>query len=228
MFKRTATLLLTLCLLLSLPLSATAQSPRERFAHAVNSVPLNPVSPASPDLDALLDEIMYEIFTGLLPEELAQRGDAAEIAAAIESLTTYEKTLTCYNYVVATVSYGSHTAHLNTPVGNTTARAISRSHGAIEGFGAVALTARVGMCNAYASAFILMARKIGLDAYLVTGTTRNGGGGYAYHEWAEIRIDGQIFVFDPQLDQSLARQGLGSHNIFGKTYADLPGRFNKS
>jgi len=227
MLKRLLTLLLAVSLLLSLPLEAKAQTHQESPSEIFDSTELMLASPSSPELDAYLDSIMADIFIGLIPQSLLELENEFLVLEALGDLTTYEKMLACYDYVIDTVSYGSHMTNLSAPIGNTTCRAIYNAHGEVEGFGAVALSARTGMCNAYASAFILMARKIGLDAYLVKGSTRSGQGGYAYHEWAEINIDGQVYVFDPQLDQSLARQGLGSHIIFGKTYADIPGRYIK-
>ena len=229
MLSRFFSILMAICLLFAIPLDAAAQTPAENLREAFGNTELKPSSPSSAELDAYLDSIMADIFTGLLPEELLARGDETEITEAIGSLAAYEKVLACYDYIIATVSYGSHMAKLNTTVGNTTCRAIYNSYGAVEGFGAVALSsAATGMCNAYASAFILMARKIGLNAYLVKGSTRSGGGGYVYHEWAEILVDDKIYVFDPQLDQRLSGMAMGSHIVFGNTYSDLPGRYIKN
>lgn len=174
----------------------------------INNVPeLVPANPKSAELAAFLDELM--------PELIDEEDD------------TYGQLKACYDYVKDNTRYGSHVANLDTRVGATTCRAIDRKYGAVEGFGAVALTAHVGMCNAYASAFILMARKIGFDAYLVKGETKDGRGGYAYHEWCEIKIGDAIYLFDPQLDQSLARSGLREYMVFCVTYDQVPGKYRK-
>lgn len=187
----------------------------------LEDVELVPIAPGSSDLDNYLEMLMPQIW-----EELAD-DDVEDLDTFLMELSTYDKLTACYDYIVDTVSYGSHTANLGTEMGSTTCRSIYNSYGAVEGFGAVALSANVGMCNAYASAFILMARKLGFEAELVKGSTQSRGGGYAYHEWAEVIIGDDAFVFDPQLDQSLMRQGLGSHVVFFKTYDQLPGRYNK-
>lgn len=218
--KRLLALILTVCY--SLGLAVPAFAVEQDRIDLMNEAELTVVAPGSADLDEYLDTLMMEIFYDLAPE------DEEDPDWFVANLTTYEKAEACYDYVVANVTYGSHVANLGTPIGNTTCRTIDRTYGSVEGYGAVALTAKVGMCNAYASAFILMARKLGLNAYLVKGYTRSRGGGYAYHEWAEIEIDEAVYVFDPQLDQSLAKQGLGEDLLFFKTYAEIPGRYSKA
>jgi hypothetical protein len=224
--RRTIAILLAFLLPLLLTLPATAKTQEDPRIELLNSAELEPTGPGSDELDAYLDNLMADIFLGLLPEDVSDKGDEA-VDEALEGLTTCEKTVACYNYVMDTVTYGSHLAYLDTPLGDTTCRAIYRKYGDVEGFGAVALTAGKGMCNAYASAFLLMARKIGLTGELVAGYTVSRGGSYAFHEWAEITIDETVYVFDPQLDQSYRRQGLGSYDNFCRTYEQIKGRYAK-
>lgn len=186
------------------PVEQVSADPR---VNLINSVELTPVKPQSEDLDYLLDNIMDNIVE--------------------EDMSTYEKTKASYDYLVNNVSYGSHISRMGTPVGSVTCGQIASNYGSIEGYGAVVLSSNVGMCNAYSSAFILMAREIGLEARLVKGSTRRAGGGYTYHEWAEVIIDGVPYVFDPQLEQDLTRAGLGTYNVFFKTYDQIPGRYSK-
>lgn len=174
----------------------------------LNEAELDPEPPACEELEEYVDDLL---------EELTD-----------EDMDTYEKVVSCYDYLVDTVSYGSHLRYLGTPLGDTTCRAIYSEYGEVEGFGAVALSAGVGMCNAYASAFILMTRSLGLDSHLVEGSTRSGSGSYAYHKWAEIDIDGETYVFDPQLEQSLRRYGLSDYSVFCKTYDEIPDRYIRS
>ena len=154
----------------------------------------------------------------------------AETLAKItnEDMTTYEKVVACYDYLTDNMRYGSSMYHLNVPLGDTTCADIFYTYGEVDGFGAVALTSNYGLCNGYAAGFILLTRAIGLDADLVTGQTRSAGGGYAYHKWAEITIDGTAYAFDPQLDQSYAQKGLGEYSNFCKTYEQINGRYIKA
>lgn len=166
---------------------------------------------AQPPSSAVLDELVSSLMDSFLTD----------------GMTTYDKVRACYDYVMAHTSYGNHMAYMSTPIGGGTCWDVYQSHGDVEGFGAVALTAGKGMCNAYASAFILMARRLGLEARLVKGYTISGGGSYAYHEWAEIIIDGTPYVFDPQLDQDLAKSGLPAYSAFCKSYEALGTRYKK-
>lgn len=171
----------------------------------LNSAGLSPADADSSELDTYVDNLLTQILT--------------------EDMNTYDKVKACYDYLVDNVSYGSHMKYLGTALGDTTCRAIYNGYGEVEGFGAVALTANVGMCNAYASAFILMTRAIGLDSHLVEGSTGSARGGYTYHKWAEVDIDGATYVFDPQLEQDLRVSGMAEYSVFCKTYDQVPGRY---
>lgn len=207
LIQAAAALFLAATLAVAAPVAAFAegQDPREAL---LNQIELDPASPASGNLDAYLDELIPTIIDE-------------------DEMDTYDQVKACYDYLVDNVSYGSHTRYLGTSIGETTCGRIYSSYGEVEGFGAVALTAKKGMCNAYASAFILMTRKLGVDAYLVEGQTRSSGGGYAYHKWAEVEIDGIAYAFDPQLEQDLRRAGLAKYSVFCKTYDQIPGRYIK-
>lgn len=177
-------------------------------AAVLNAAELSPVRPRSEALGALLDELLPTIVS--------------------EDMDTYEQVKACYDYLVTNVSYGSHMKNLNTPVANgVTCARIYGDYGELEGFGAVALTAKKGMCNAYASAFILMTRELGLNAYLVKGSTRRSGGAYTHHEWAEVKVGDKVYLFDPQLEQNLRASGLPAYSVFCVTYDQVPGRYTK-
>lgn len=202
---------LALTMAATLPFSAMAadiheKDPRRDIINAVEE--LNEAAPKSPDLSAYIDEILPSIVN--------------------EDMDAFEQVKACFDYVRDNTAYGTHytQANMNTHLGNTTIGTIYRKYGEVEGFGAVALKNRVGMCNAYASAFILLVRKLGFDAYLVKGSTKGSGGGYRYHEWCEININGMVYVFDPQLDQSLSRY-FGNYQVFCVTYEQIPGRYRK-
>lgn len=202
--RRAAALLAAAVLTVTLSVGTYAAESR---ADIFNEAELSAVSPSSQALDDYLDELMPTLID--------------------DDMEPYEQLRACYDYLVDNVRYGSHMGNLGATINGVSCNSIYSSYGAVEGFGAVALSAKVGMCNAYASAFILMARKIGYDAYLVEGSTKAGGGGYAYHEWAEIDIDDAVYVFDPQLEQDLVGAGLGEYAVFGKTYEQIPGRYIK-
>lgn len=182
------------------------KEPAEGTPQAVlDAAELSPASCQSGQLQELVDEILSEIIE--------------------DDMDTYEKVKACYDYVSSTVSYGSHMRNLSAAVGDTTCADIYARYGEVEGFGAVALSAKTGMCNAYASAFLLLIRPLGLQGHLVSGQTGRAGGGYAYHEWAEIELNEENYLFDPQLEQDLAAAGLPAYTVFCRTYDEVPGRY---
>lgn len=180
----------------------TSTDPR---AEIINSY--SPVSsdPGCNELDLFLEDLMAEVVS--------------------EDMTTYQQVKACYDYIVDNTRYGSHMQYASTMIGDVSCRQIIRNYGTIEGYGAITLKSKIGYCNAYASAFILMVEKVGLDARLVKGTTRGAGGYQVQHQWAEIDIDGVTYLFDPQLEQNLTSAGLGTYNVFCKTYDQVPGRY---
>lgn len=175
--------------------------------NVINQAELSPTAPRSEALDAYLQELLDSILE--------------------DDMDTYQQVKACYDYLVDNLTYGSHTARLGTLVSDgVSCNSIYSKYGEVEGFGAVALTSGTGMCNAYSSAFILMVQEIGLDARLVQGYTRSAGGGYAYHKWAEVNIDGTVYVFDPQLEQNLRSAGMATYSVFCKTYEQVGSRYS--
>ena len=235
--KRLAALLAAagvICSLLAIPAGASGDmaedeevSPvSEQAAGQQSGAEENEEEPGSPQ--AILNGVQLAPAAASQSEELEQLVEEILEEIIEDEMSTYEKVKACYDYVSSTVSYGSHMRHLGAAVGDTTAGAIYSSYGELEGFGAVALSAKTGLCNAYASAFLLLLRPLGLSGSLVSGQTRSGGGGYAYHEWAEIDIGDEIYLFDPQLEQDLTAAGLPAYTVFCRTYEQVPGRYIRS
>ena len=52
-----------------------------------------------------------------------------------------------------------------------------------------------GNCYDFSAAYCLLCRELGLPAYTVVGALRSGP-----HGWVEIELDGQVYMFDPQLE----------------------------
>ena len=63
-----------------------------------------------------------------------------------------------------------------------------------------------GTCNCYSAAFAAMMRRIGLNCYVGKGLTSANSGGMTGHEWAFIEIDGETYVFDPQVEDAIANR----------------------
>ena len=130
-----------------------------------------------------------------------------------DDMSTYEKVLACYNYLVDTCSYGDNVLRLDFPEDNGTARAYGM------------LVGHVGACDDYSCAFAALTRAIGLNCYTVYGQTARANGGYTGHIWCVIVIDGVEYVFDPQIDDNI---GGSSYYRFCVTYDDTPGAYYDS
>ena len=52
-----------------------------------------------------------------------------------------------------------------------------------------------GNCYDFSATYCLLCRELGLPAYTVVGRVLNGP-----HGWVEIQLDGQVYMFDPQLE----------------------------
>ncbi len=203
--KKAGTLLLSLALALSTAAGAFAQGTDAQ--EVLDGAELEPQSLQSEELGELVEETMDELCD--------------------EEMGTYDKVAACYDYLVENMSYGNQMRYLNVEAGDTTCADIYYDCGEVEGFAAVALTSKVGYCNGYASALIVMLRTLGIDARLVEGETGSANGGYAYHKWAEADIGGTTYLFDPQLEQDLTAAGLPAYSVFCKTYGEVGDRYIK-
>lgn len=120
------------------------------------------------------------------------------------NMSTYEKVKACYDYAINNFSYGQ---------GNG-------GGWGIKGWAYDVLTANVGVCSNYSSAFAVMTRAIGLETYLQGGQTSSSRGGYTGHTWCIIMINGVPYVFDPQVEDNIAKGGPIYYYKFCKTYDD--------
>lgn len=64
------------------------------------------------------------------------------------------------------------------------------------------LTAKKGVCYDYAIAFAVIARYVGIEAYVHTGifTFEDVSNGAGHHGWSELVLGGSRYIFDPQRD----------------------------
>ena len=180
------TLALTLCLL-----TGSAQATNAEYL--LNNAELYPTLTGDPYCDAAVARTLAAI--------------------TYDGMSTYEKVLACYNYLVNTCSYGDNVLRLNFPEDNGTARAYG------------ILTGHVGSCDDYSCAFAALTRAIGLNCYTVYGMTARASGGMTGHIWCVIAIDGVEYVFDPQIDDNI---GAGSYYRFCVTYDETPGSYENS
>lgn len=131
-------------------------------------------------------------------------------------MDTYDKVKVCYDYLIESCYYGDNRTMYNYPVDTP-------EEGAILAY--CMLTEHVGACDHYSCAFAALVRAIGLNCYTIYGQTTRADGGYTGHIWTVINIDGIEYVFDPQIDDNIARGGPTGYYRFCVTYDETPGTY---
>ncbi|MGN0367462.1 MAG: transglutaminase domain-containing protein [Wujia sp.] len=133
-----------------------------------------------------------------------------------EKMTNQEKLYACFQWIMDKSEYkldGNTISWSNTNVDYESLRdlqVVSFAYPIIVGVNG----SRYGTCINYASAFVVLARALGYEAYRVGGKVLRAGGSYGEHYWAVIKINGVWYNFDPQIaDNSWAKP----EEYFGKT-----------
>lgn len=133
------------------------------------------------------------------------------------NMTTYEKTKALYKYLLDNYSYNwyGEWKYSNDYV--------VPSDGRLIGFSESVLFNGYGSCLNYSSAFVVLTRALGLESYRVYGSTAGAGGAFVEHYWVNIRINGELYTFDPQVDAQT-----GSYDLFLKTDAEVGAKYSYS
>lgn len=164
----------------------------------LNSAKLNPMKTNDDKLDALVSDVLGRITN--------------------DSMSTAQKVTAIYDYIVKTFKYGVpeqyYTSDLNYHM---------MLDNAITSAAYTLLTEKQGVCNDYSSLFVVMTRRIGLESYIVTGQFTSKSGGTTGHTWTVIKLDGQFYIFDPQIEQSNTVSGQINHTFFCRTESSLTG-----
>ena len=192
--------LLLLALLGSmLPVQAAGDAMQpDSLRDLINSETLYPQKSGYPQVDAILEEIFAPY---------AESDNYTKLKAA------YDWTVTEINYSWAPYSQNWAPAYdcfvpvydLAYPAGLEEVipfEMINRSYHA--------LTRHEGICYDYGVLFAVMARYLGFEAYVHTGYFVFEEGyctGSGHHGWAEVVLDGEYYIFDPQRDYRMSANG---------------------
>ena len=87
-----------------------------------------------------------------------------------------------------------------------------------------------GDCYNFAAVFCLLARKLGYLATPIVGECGYSWNWYPIaHGWVEIELDGETFLFDPQIENYNLRAGISNetHSAWQVTYESAPARYLK-
>lgn len=123
-----------------------------------------------------------------------------------DDMTNYEKAVACYDYIIKNTVY---------------------DYGGWANPVKAVLEDGYGTCTEYSYVYAAMLNYIGFDAKTVDGKTTMAAGGYGYHMWVEVTINGQVYVMDPQVDDNMSWGAYISHDRFCKTYNEVKNKYIK-
>ncbi|MCR4804896.1 MAG: hypothetical protein K5981_04510 [Clostridia bacterium] len=87
------------------------------------------------------------------------------------------------------------------------------------------LTTGRGVCDDYSSAFQVMTRRIGLKSYFAQGSSYDQQGGISPHQVCIVEIGGNIYFFDPQIEDYNAKGKPHPYERFCRTFASMSSRY---
>ena len=151
------------------------------------------------------------------PEPL--RSVAEQVLTQVGGSTPYEQLRGCYDWLIQNCSYGRGK---DIPMGPLQELGPS---GWLAREAYSILVGREGVCFGYSAAFVVLARMIGFDAVMQHGQTHKATGGYTGHAWCVINIHGVDYVFDPQVEDNIAKGGTIQYLRFCKTYEEVPDKY---
>ena len=159
----------------------------------IDSASLNPMKTNCQELDDMVDDIFSQILSSCM--------------------STYEKVKACFDYLVDNLRYESQVVWLVTDPCYK-----SELDRTIVSYAKTTLSTKGGVCNQYAMCFVVMCRRLGLEAYPANGMVVSKDGGYTGHAWAYIVLDGTNYIFDPQIQSNNTDW---PYYYFGKTYNEF-------
>ena len=72
---------------------------------------------------------------------------------------------------------------------------------------------RKGNCYVMAAMFCEMAKLLGYDAHQISGTVPLAAGGVGPHSWVEVKINGTVYVCDPDFEYEEKKNGKTGYMI---------------
>lgn len=133
---------------------------------------------------------------------LSQVVNTVIAAVTTPEMTNDEKLRACYQYILDNCSYKRT---YDTPAGDWTGA-----------YALEMLTTGKGNCYRYAAAFAYLAKGLGYDVKVVTGTISAARGGVTPHGWVEVRIGDGWYIFDAEM------QDAKGYDMYCKTYKNYP------
>lgn len=117
-------------------------------------------------------------------------------------MTQPEQLEAAFNYLSKSISY---VRSAETPSGDW-----------VREYASATLSTRTGNCYGYAAAFAYVARGLGYEARVCTGTIKSALGGKTPHAWTEVKMGKSWYIFDTEMQ---AAKGSG---YYKQTYDSYP------
>lgn len=172
------------------PVSMPANASAETI---LNAATLSPMKTNDVELDALIDSIFAQILT--------------------PGMTAYQKVKACYDYLIDNAEYDYSGNSYSFRMNYTSLEDCMTVAGA-----KYILNGKLGVCDEYSQAFMVMTRRIGLQSYTCACQAPNQSGGVSGHMVAFISVGGVNYIFDPQIEDYNTRGGAIPYRNFCKTF----------
>ena len=168
------------------------------LAQALNSVTLSPLKTRNEELDSQIASIVS--------------------STTNSSMSNYDKLRALYDYVKQRLSYSVGIINLDERF------ALQDEYGYYNYDAHYILNARyalqnnTGSCDNYSALFMLLARRVGFEAYVVNGQYMNTSGNVMGHAWVMIKAGGKYYIFDPQIEDNYGYNYFGINPDTTKSY----------
>lgn len=123
-------------------------------------------------------------------------------ASSTGSMRQPQQLEAAFNYLSSSISY---VRSYDTPSGDW-----------VKEYAQNAMSTKSGNCYGYAASFAYVAKGLGYDAKVCTGTVRSSLGGRTAHAWTEVKVAGKWYVFDAEMQNA---KGSG---YYKQTYDSYP------
>lgn len=196
---------------------------------AINCMALNPTKTGYAVLDNMVERVLDKVTTA--------------------DMTTYEKLLACYDYLVANCTYGRSPArqkyraiYWDNPYTDPAPTLVTKAEAALVGddgyyyfyqalqkhaleaytamYAAELLDSMQGLCDHYSSAFAIICRRIGVECFPIYINSKLGNE-YLPHMATVMSIGGVDYIFDPQIEGVIMRNlGYNEHDRFARPLSE--------
>lgn len=151
--------------------------------------------------------LMWRLADGSLlkPESDIMKHTAAVIEACTsKNMSQKQQLKRCFDFLVQAVAYERS---METPTGNWTGS-----------YAVDILETGKGNCYNYAAAFAYIAKGLGYETKVCTGTVTSSLGGRTPHAWTEVKMGDEWFVFDAEMQDA---KGSG---YYKQSYSSYPAK----